>query len=276
MTLTNDNSKIIGAARLMEELFESNTYQSWKAADTHLDIIREEIKNRLPEETNIKFFKDHKVIARYIKNNTYSVDVLGLNELLNDLGILVHVARFDDTDELAGYRKPLETYTKFNIGKRGKTEKREYNFDHLNNEELMDLWLQERKQADDLELQIEGVKEQMKECMFLKTYKKLVCSYGSISLLPKKRTHHNDQILEELGAEYMIENSKPNMEALEEFIEKGIILRSEVEEFKTLKTVGTKFVVMTLESYQQMMNMLDYKKSKTSNSLRELWAHDVS
>lgn len=271
------NKEIVGAGLLMEELFNNKVYQKYSKAKNAAKAAKDEMKKRISLDQGRMLFEKQGVIARYIKDATYEYNVEGLNEFLWDIGILHEVARFEDVVELNEFKKPVEHYTKFNLGKLGRTKKEVYDLRELSNEELIEFWLKEKNEESNLETQIEAVKEKMLNDTILNELpegeRKLGCTYGSVSLLNKKRTHHADQIIKEFGHEFVIQNSKPSMNEIEKFITKGYLTHRDLEQFRTLIDLQYKFVMITAESYQKQWDVLQYNKAKQSQNLQELWAN---
>lgn len=277
MTKRNKLIVLKGSGLLMEQLFENGTYQEWKKTDNHLEAIKEEMKNRIPEEMDRKHFVEEGVIVRHLKTATYNTDVKELNEYLYNLGILTKVTRFEDIDKIKNFRNPIERYIKFNIGKKGKVEKVSYNFEELTDNQLASLWVKEKNKANELKEIIDEVKNQMLQDEILLNLeegkRKLECSYGSVSLLDKKRSHDGDAILQEFGSKFVIENSKPNMEDLQGFVIDGYITNKEIDQFRTLVSMGSKFIITTVEDYQKQGEVLDFKRMIQSKNLQELWSY---
>lgn len=277
MTLVKDGLGIVGAGLLMEELFKNKVYQTYSKAKDAAKAAKDEMKKRISLDQGRMLFEKQKVIARYIRDVTYEYDVEGLNEFLWDIGILSEVARFEDVIELVDFRKPVEHYTKFNLGKLGKTKKEVYDLRDLSDDELVEFWLKEKEEETKLEAQIDEVKEKMLNDSTLTSLpegkRKLLCSYGSVSLLDKKRTHYVDQIIKKFGHDFVIQNSKPSMSEIETFITKGYLTHKDLDQFRTLIDVQFKFVMITAESYQKQWNALQYNKSKQAQSLQELWSY---
>lgn len=268
------------AARLMDELFTSNTYQELKETEFKLDQIREEIKTRHPE--GMKRWDFGRVIAIQQYPHSYEEDSKGLNELLYDLGILIEATYFDitkDTPEfikrkLEPFQNPIETYVKF-FPKKGLVSKIKESYARYNDEALIDLWLRTKRNEENLALEIEKCKKEMLKCSELQETRKVITDFGSVQVVNKKPTYDMERALAVLGPEFIIQNATSSMTKLDEFVVKGVITEKEINQFRTLVKISERYVVLTKEAAQAQYDVLNYRKHQQAANLAELWAHKI-
>lgn len=263
------------AQAIMENLFMENQYQDQKQDEHKLKLIRKELMTRHPEEQKRWEFKDYGVIAKFQYSNVYETDVLGLNEFLYDLGLLESVARFDITEKkepeifnkLSPYRLDPTHFVKFNP-KKGLVNKEEEDFSHFNNEQLIFIWSKTKSNFDYAEIAVENAKEEMMECEVLKKNKKIVCEFGSASLIANKPSYDMDNLSRELGGDFIIQNAKVNMDILEKYITRGVITKNEILSFRKVIDIKEKYVVTFANTESIQSEMLYNRKMIAAKNIR--------
>lgn len=265
------------AAKIMEELFHSNTYQTSKEKEFELKEIASEFKRRQPDE--LKFWDLGKIVAMRQFTNSFETNHQGLNELLFDLGILVQSTYFEERElptqikkKIEPFKLPVVQFVKFNP-KRGLVNKVKVSYEKYDNEALVDLWLRVKKEQDEAELDIEKAKELMMTCEELKENGRVETEFGSASLMNKKSTYDMNKVFSNLGHEFIINHSKVSMTQLNEFVVSGVITEKEINEYKQIIDFSSRYVVLSKDSLQNQSNMMNFRKHKQAGNLAELWSH---
>lgn len=243
---------------IIEEILER--YVTYKQLENKLEFIREAIKETMMEDEVRRVFPSQGIVAKYTKNRIYEVNQIGINELLNDHGLLINTARFDKDERLSVFENEQTYHLRINM----KIKKEEYNFSNLTEMELSKIWNETHSQLKALEPIINGAKKQIALCKELVKSKKLTFSKGSLTLAKNKVTYDVQAIANTLGINYVIENAKVSSEKLNEYIDSGFISSKEISKFKKLANVTLKFVVMTLDDENLILNVLKEKRMNAS------------
>lgn len=277
MTKTSEIKIESLSSQLMEQLFSSNTYQDYKYLEKKLDAIRKEFQKRHTQESKRWELKDIVCVQQYYQN--YDTNHIGLCEYLNDYGILPEVSYFDVNKNTPDYimnaikpfEQPITSYVKFSP-RRGLTEEMKETFERYEDEALADLWLRTKNEFDDLEAVVEATKANILTCEEFQDNRKSACNYGSVSLIKNKPTFDMQAAYTELGAEFVIENAKVKMADLEKFTIKGIVTDKEVDKFRTVTSITSRYVVSTKATAQAQFELLNSKRMKQARNLAELWS----
>ncbi|MNJ89954.1 hypothetical protein D3C87_75410 [compost metagenome] len=243
---------------IIEEIFDR--YVTYKQLENKLENIRDAFKEKMMEDEVRRIFPLQGIVAKYTKNRIYEVNQIGINELLNDHGLLINTARFDKDERLSGFENEQTYHLRINT----KIAKEEYDFSNLSEMELTKIWVETHSQLKALEPIINGAKKQIALCKELVKTKKLSFSEGTISLAKNKVSYNVQAIANTLGIDFVIENAKVSSEKLTEYVDSGFISSKEISKFKKLVNVTLKFVVMTLDDENLILNILKEKRMNAS------------
>lgn len=272
--------EVVGAAQLMENLYSSGLYQEYKKLDYQIGMVKSELKRKLNDHKRTEF-SDLGIVAKWQKDYKYEIQEEELKEYLNDLGILAHCVTIDfsriDDEEKVGFikekfRNPKKYYVRITPNKLGRVEKEEIDFSPLQPKQLVVVWQRNKRELDELELHIEIEKRKMYTCSILEKERKLKSNFGSVSLIEKKLTLNMDALYHHMGEGFLLSYGKPNMAKIEEYVQKGFITPKELDEFRVVRDIQSKFIVTTLEKEGIMFSVLQQKNRKIANSLQELWS----
>ncbi|MGN7300423.1 hypothetical protein [Ferdinandcohnia sp. SAFN-114] len=106
----------------------------------------------------------------------------------------------------------------------------------------------------------------MLQCKELHQEKKISHEYGSVSLVANDPLYDINAIYEDFGEEMLIQYGKPDSEKLQQFIQKGIITKKEIDQFKTVVDIRLDFIMMNLDTEKQMMSMLQNRTIQASQN----------
>jgi hypothetical protein len=272
--------EIQGAALIMEQLYITGVYQDNKKAEAAIEAVKETLKTRLNDEEKRREFPHLRVVAKFQPDYRYETDYVGLNEYLYDLGLLVPLARIDYKElkkeqpdvlkKIEIFKNPTEQYVKMTPNKQGRVEIPEMTFSELSDDELILSWVESKGRLERTKAVIDQAREEMLVCPILRKEKKLSCNYGSVSILDKDPTYDIAQIYEFYGAEFLIQHSKPDMQKiLMEFVPKGMLNMNDIQQFRTLKSISSKFILMDLETESRQYHMFWDKRMQAANNLRQ-------
>lgn len=246
---------------------ETEKYKTMKVLEHEKKSIQNELKNRMGEERRF-VDKESKVVLKFMSYPTYKIDNAGLNSFLNDYGVLVHTVKFDEknlSDEVLNKIKDFKLEDEFYVKLTTKRmKKEEFNFSNLTVAQLVYRWKRVKEDYDILDKEYEIDREEMNTCNYLITNNGAKFDYGTITRVKKSTAYDIHGIYQEFGEDFVIENASPVLSKIEEFMYQGYFLSSEVEKFKQLYDLNSRFVVMTLEEESKIMNYLGNRKVQGS------------
>ncbi|WP_121616811.1 hypothetical protein [Virgibacillus halodenitrificans] len=264
-------SKILTAADMFQPYFLS-TYVPMKQTDKRMETIKTEMKGRLEDDSRKRIeFNKTDIVAKWRVVPKYETDYVGLNELLYDHGLFQLISMptrglsEELKEDLEAFKLPIEYYVVPNVNnKKAKEklkEKEEFQIEQADSDSILLLFNRYYNINKEREEDYEQLKKKMARCSVLKNKKKLTFDYGSIGLREKNKGYDIDNIIEFFGIEYLLANGKPDMQAIEYFMDKNIIKRKEVAKFRTEIDRRLDFVLMTKES-EEKQNEIYQKKLK--------------
>ncbi|NDI37249.1 hypothetical protein [Chengkuizengella sediminis] len=254
--------KIVGAAKIMEDLFEKGIYAEKMKAKYRMDLIRKEIINSFPKDCKRLVLNDN-VSACYQIKKKYEVDYVGLNEYLANLGFLTadyaNIVKKDEIiKEISPFEKPSERYIKMYPKKSAKPELQPLDYSSYLLEQLAFFWEQTNIEFKHYESLEKGAKRQMFLCEELKK-EKMVCSYGSVNYANKPAQYDLNAISKEYGIDFLIEHAKVTSDGIDQLIKKDVLSKKEVSKFKKEVDREVVFVVTQLKSEERSLQMLNNK-----------------
>jgi hypothetical protein len=265
-------------AELMESFIEEGTYSKLKHTEAKIDALTSSIKHRL-EKSEVKRheFSKYNLVGRFIAKKVYETDIIGLNEYLSDLGLLVHVVEIDNkkmkTNELyLDMIKPFvldKTYfIKPNFNKAGKLLNKLSGYEVTEEWKIQDM-AKELSILKPLEKSLihdyEKLKwqllnsEEIQKLMLQEQRSPIPHKFGSVSLMENPTKYDISMIYQYFGEGLLIDFGVPNGRLLDQFILNGTITKKEIDHFKTVKDIRLDFSVMTLEDEEKLLNLLDKK-----------------
>ncbi|UNL87514.1 hypothetical protein [Priestia koreensis] len=248
------------AANKMEELMLSGLYPSKQHNQAKRNAIKKELMDRLYDSEEKRFvYKQLNGVAKFVTKKIYEVDTYSLNEYLDDKGLLLPIIKINNTmlkEEpevaklLAPYEEEPTYYARPSFNKKGKelNSSRIFPVQSWSDDELMKEYLLLKNQHQSLEAEYKRAMEEMGQCAVLQEKKKLTYEYGSISYIPHATRYRIADIHADLGEDFLYIYGEPHHPSLEEFLLKGTISQSEIDQFRTLKDIRVEFTIMSLES----------------------------
>jgi len=260
-----------GAALIMEKLFKSGFYKTMKFAESKSESIRSALKERQVEKR--KEYSSLGVVCKFQAFNVYETNWGGLNEYLDDLGILPMVARFDLTEldediceTIKKYQDPVKKYIRLTPNSNGRIQTEEESYDFYDDEQLIRFWLHHHRILDEHVPQYEKYKMQMLRSRLLKSKRTLSCNYGSVSLLDSQPSYNVELVYKYEGRHFLVEHAKVDMAQLDTFITLGFLSKKEVDQFRKLIDINLRYFVMDFETEKRTMDFFHRKMQQSSEN----------
>jgi len=264
---------IRGAAKTMQRLCKSGFYKRMKQLENRVEQLKEVLRTRRDHKRSE--FPSIGVICKYQAYNVYETNKLGLNDFLNDLGILPVVVKIDNQmllehpdviSIIEKYQNPVERYMRFTPNKLGKVETEQLETDYLEDIEIAKMWLISKKQLDKLQEEYEKHKESMGRSRLLKKERKLPCAFGTVSLIDKRPTFNIEKMYEELGAGFLMQYAKADMQLLDEFMVMGFLNAKEINCFRKIIGVELRFLVTDKETEDRQFRYFQSRLRRSSKN----------
>jgi hypothetical protein len=250
----NAKPVLVGASKLMEDVFDSGLYRNMKTAENKLDTIKGTIRKQFESGESKRYDLPHNLVAKFVPTPVYETDEAGLKEFLDDLGILAKTVTlkakaFKDEpvtlELLKPFRKPMEYFAQFYLNSNGKQhiDKEEYDF----NVSLEHLTINFKEQKSCFEIYQSRYKDIMKkigDCPFLRYSRTVKSNYGTCKLREKDIKFYTDSIDQQFGNEFLIEHGQISMKLVDSFIEKGYFSPKEIQSYRKIIDINLRFVVM--------------------------------
>jgi 3-polyprenyl-4-hydroxybenzoate decarboxylase and related decarboxylases len=246
---------------IANQLFEQNIFQQHKYLEKKLDIIKDEIKRRLDEETKRLEYKELDVVVKFVAVKKYDFDILNLQELLYNHGLLIDCSQVitKAQDVLSKIKEfELEQTYHVRINLKHKVEINQ-DFSKLNDLELITLWKEDNSKYKELDRKIKQTKDVIMKELISKNVTKVVFNYGTINLCKNKTSYDMKSILDNFGFEFFNNYCGIKNEKLDEYISLGFLNKKEVEKFKKLSDITLRFVVMKISDENNLHEFLKNK-----------------
>ncbi|WP_209124508.1 hypothetical protein [Alkalihalobacillus sp. BA299] len=268
------------AGSIMEDLLENRFYQRMKMAEDNTKAIKKTLREQLEShESKRHEFKNHNLVAKFVAKKVANTDYEGLNEFLNDIGLLVPTVKLNHKDIkkdalLLDAFSPYQLEQKYKLhiafNKEGKLIKQypTQSFEEQCINELIDSYSNWNSEHKRLVTQYEETKIELLACPILKKEKKVSHKYGSVSRVALDPEYNISQIYDELGADFLIRYGKPDSEKLQEFVYKGLLSQKDIDQFKQVIDIRLDFIVLTLDAEERMLSMLHNKKMIAAQNRR--------
>lgn len=269
---------------LIEDFITKGKYKEMKQLDKKSKLLTSCIKERL-ESSEIKrhVFQDSNLVGRFTAKKIYSIDYIGLNEYLYNIGLLTQVAEIDNKtikknelyfDMIQDFKLDDTFFIKTNFNKVGKDYIKfvsDAQFDSLSISELAkDLSIIKPKIRElnkDYEL-LKGRLLTLPEIEILKqtssNRKPISHKYGSISVVANQPKYDIASIYNYLGEGILIDYGRPSSRLLENFVINGLITEEDINQFKKITDIRLDFSIMTLDDENKILNLINEKKMITA------------
>ncbi|QOY37666.1 hypothetical protein AWH56_008830 [Anaerobacillus isosaccharinicus] len=256
----------LNAGQLMEIFFQNGHYADMKAAEKKADSYKKHIRRIMDSGTRKRLELPHQnIVLKYMKKSVSTIDQIGLNEYLVDVGIFPLVAEIDakkakGNELLDLYQLPREHTLGIAVNGNGKVDIDVPNVEGLKLKPLVDRYVHFNKINKEVSESYEKLKKQMISCPQLAEVKKMKHKYGSVYLKELPPKYDNQAIVDDLGLDFLINMGKPNGELLDKFILQGTITKGDIDQFKTVVDYRMDFIIMDLDSENNMMEFLQSKR----------------
>ncbi|WP_066412823.1 hypothetical protein [Sutcliffiella cohnii] len=272
ITTINESVQIAGV--LMESLLENRLYQRMKMAKDNTETIKKTLRKQLEShESKRHVFQQQNVVAKFVNKSVSKIDYQGLNEFLHDIGLLVPTVKLNHKDikkeallldAFSPYQLEQEYKLHIAFNKDGKLiiNYPAVEFENYNTIELIDSYKNWNSEHKRLVTQYEESKKEILTCPILKKDRKVTHKYGSISKVKLDPLYNIPKIYDELGADFLIKYGKPDSVKLSDFVYKGILSQSDIDQFKQVIDIRLDFVVLSLDAEERMLSLLHNKKMR--------------
>ncbi len=277
MSNKNEDIKLVGAAKMMENVFTSGLYQKKKYYENRQKQIKDKF-NDLLKDSEIKKHEFNGVVAKYQSVPVYKTDHQGLLSFLEDFGLLPAVAKIDDRlfkeipaarDILKPWALPTESYVRFYPNKKGKEhlDKTEYQLDD-SIPLLSQMFLDGQKEEDKIERALENEKDKMLSCPHLKQAGSLKSNFGTVKRVNYKQQYDIHGIYEAMGPNVLLNYGKVDMKLLEEFIYRGFLKAKDIDQFRTMVDYQLRFIVTDVDSEERAWDFFRSEHNRKAQKLR--------
>ena len=270
--------KILTAAELFTPFF-LETYIPMKHTKDRVDLIKNEMKERLREDDRKRIEYDKLgLIAKWRVVPKYETDYIGINELLYDHGLLQLISmptkglEEEVKEQIEPFKLPTEYYVVPTVTTKKAKAKMAEAYEELLVEDmasdnLLGLFSRYHNVNKMYEDQYEAIKKQLITDPILLEKKKVTFEYGSIGLREKNVGYDIDTLIDFLGVDFLIQHGKPDMQALDYFIDIGVVDRKEVESFRKEIDRRLDFLLMTKESEAMQFEIYQKKLQRRAKRI---------
>lgn len=261
------------ASSIIENFYRQGLYQRKQTLSTTEEDIKGEFKTRLNnEESNYHLFEQQKVVVQSRRVPIYQVDQEGLKEYLHDLGLLPLVSHFPVKKTTAEVKEQIKDFAlivpqvSLSPNKAGQVSKEHTDFSNFEMPNLAEHFYTVSTQVKSLKTQYEQIKKEMAKCDILKSQGKVQHAFGSLSYKEKIDSYDIMAILEELGMEFLLENSHVDFQKLNDLAFQGRISKREINSFRTILDFRVDSIIQTLDSVEKMQQHLIDRREYLRNS----------
>ncbi|WP_163537324.1 hypothetical protein [Gracilibacillus sp. YIM 98692] len=264
------------AAELFEQYMEDGQYPRKKFLEKQKEAVHTQMKNCLKDsEAKRIAFDKQGMVAKFINKGIYHTHTQALNEYLYQKGLLPYIVEIDSkkvknnpywAEELEDFQHETSYFVAPYFNKKGRAlinKKKTDTFEDVAAKDLLLKYSQTNEELERVLHSYEIFKEKLMKCAELRKKEKVTHQYGSLKLRAHDPTFDNHAILHELGEEVLIEYGKPNNKRIQKVMEKGLLTKAELNQFKTLMDHRLDFVIMTLEAEARMFDHLNDRAGET-------------
>lgn len=262
--------KILTATEIFAPFF-LETYIPMKHNKDRVELIKGEMKERLKEDERKRIeFNRFNLVAKWRVMSKYETDYAGLNELLFDHGLLklISLPNKGLNEEAKAMVEPFKLPSDFYVVPTVTTKKakgkiaefyEDFEVENIETDNLLALFSRFHTVSKEYEAKYDDVKKQMLNCQLLQKDKKATFEFGSIGLRENSPGYDIDALIDFLGIDFLLAYGKPDMQALDFFMDKGMVDRKEVESFRKEVDRRVDFLLMTKESEQKQFEIYQKK-----------------
>lgn len=256
--LNEEAPVLIGAAELMENVFTTGLYRNMKTAENKLDTIKGSIRKQFEDGESKRYELPYDLVAKFVPTPIYETDEEGLKEFLDDYGLLTQTTTLkansfkeepEILEQLKPFQKPVERFAQFYLNNNGRAhlDKEEYFYeDNLNL--LCRLFLEQKSCLDNTQTRYKEIMKNIEACPFLQHSKSIKTTFGTCKLREKEIEFQTNSVYDEFGIDFLINYGQVSMKFLEEYIAKGYFSQKDIQQFRKIKDINLRFVVMEKES----------------------------
>lgn len=264
---TNDSQVLIGAAKLMEDVFNSGLYRELKTTENKLAQIKARFKGMFEHSEQKRHYLPYGLVAKFVPTPVYSTDEESLKDFLNDFGLITKTVVlkerfFKDDPEilkmLKPFQKPFEYFSQFYLNSEGNKhiDHQDYYFEELELEPLSLLFLKQKQEFEVAQFKYKDIMKEINVCPILRQSQVVKTTYGSCKLRKKEVEYYSDSINLEYGSEILLKYGKISMASLDTFISKGYFSTTEIQQFRKIDDIKLRFVVMDIETERKQAEAL--------------------
>ncbi|MGZ0879032.1 hypothetical protein ACWZQY_024000 [Priestia megaterium] len=251
------------AEDIATQLVENGVYETYKMAEKYLKLIKGQFQERLHSHESRRIeFPEHSLVAKFVPKRKFQTDHLSLNHYLYNIGLLPAVVQIKATKDQPQLAKALEAfqlkdeyYVRPNL-KLKNTINQDLPWNtSLENQSINELafWFNKFyrtcKQNEDL---YNAVKNKILRFFICNEIEKMDFKYGSFSLLKRQPAYDSCKIFNNLGAEFLIRHGSVSSEKIQNYILKGLLSESEMNQYRTVTDIHLTFYLLPLEIERQM------------------------
>lgn len=262
----------MNAGQLMEKFVEEGHYREFRVSVHLVEQHKKHVYSYLKHsESRRHEYEKFGVIAKFVPKKVYEYDRVELNEFLFNIGVLHKVVTFnkDTILEFSDLNKfiipkPKKLGVAFN--KKGRVQLEEVSESNL--EDHLEQFVKIKEKEAIFKLKYEKLKEKMLACPVLQKKEKITHEYGSVYLSENPSKEFNVlKIYEHLGPEFVIEHGQSSSTKINEFIERGTIQLSDINQFRRVVDIQMDFRLMLLEDERRMFEHLNRRRNKMLENL---------
>ena len=269
----------MSAVEQFQEFVVSGQYQLLKQLTQRQSETKDFIRSKLQLREGNRFeFEKFGYVAKFVRKEIACIDHQALLDELScyimfDSMINMGVLNFDPSNEVKEHINefllPSDTYIKPTFNNAGKAYI-SVNKGYFENYPPILGYLGEIRAFSEREVQLDKI-----EIAYKKVLKKVgneLCKsvkfeLGCLSVIPKKSEYDLEAIYQEMGQDFLLENSKVKMSVLNDLITMGIIEKRLVEQFKKVEDIRVDFILQSLESEKRSFKALEQRKSELQQLL---------
>jgi len=278
---------------LLEEIFKSGFYRKLKIQENKLNQIKETIKSHFINGESKRYELPGGLVAKFVPNPIYETDEMGLKEFLYDYGVLQEVvslklkptAKDEETKDLIKKLEPFQLPVEFGcniyLKKLGRTfvDKNKYEFEQLGLNQLSRKHKIEKALLENTEKIYKEHMELIKQKLLSNKIYSIENDYASCKIRKKELKYNTKVLLNRLGPEFLITHGTVEMKKLDKFIIQGYFSSSDIQQFRKVKEMKLKFLIMDAEIerkqaefYHQKL-LLQSQQKRASEEKKQLHLH---
>ncbi|SUV06421.1 Uncharacterised protein [Priestia megaterium] len=252
------------AEDIATQLVENGVYETYKMAEKYLKLIKQQFRERLYSHESRRIeFPEHSLVAKFVPKRKFQTDHLSLNHYLYNIGLLPAVVQIKITKDQLQLARALEAfqlkdeyYIRPNLRLKSRTNKDWPWNNPLESQSINELafWFNKfyriYKQNEEL---YSAAKNKILRFFICNEIEKMDFKYGSFSLLKRQPAYDCYKIFNDFGAEFLIRHGSVSSEKIQNYILKGVLSESEINQYRTVIDIHLTFYLLPLEIERQML-----------------------